>query len=620
MDNDTPTDDAYALAVVEEMHRSRTLVPPRLRNSFTARYVVALVLIASLTLGIGWSATHRISVQGTDAAVVNVAGRQRMLSQRIALMAGLYDAAATDGRQADAARLGALLEVDATDMRTAQIDLLEGNADRNLPGGPSPTLRALYADGTARGVEEHTADALALLEATTPGDRREFVTSVQQRATGALLGDLDQIVRAYQQEAEDRVERMLRIEEIVISLMLTVLLLEALLVFRPMSRRIRRETARLEAAAARHQAEASRHAFGLRLRDAVDLADTEGELIEVVGQAVTASGMEGRVDLLLTDPTETGTLLPVLARTEQTCSVRDAESCPALRRGRTMRFSEPDGLGGCGHFRHDARRAGRADLACTCVPMTFLGGAVGVLRAVAEDGVPGSDDDVEQYEHIARATGTHLGTLRAFAHTRAAAERDPLTGLLNRRGLDGELAALARARRDHLVLALDLDHFKRVNDLHGHAVGDAVLVATAATLVEVCRPGDLVARTGGEEFVIVAPCAADPDLARADGLGMAERIRAVLEDRTREGTVPSCTTSIGLAGPTITEFDATLARADAALYRAKETGRNRVVVDGDASTEDVAQHAPTAARPGVTESTAADPTGAEPTTAGPAGA
>jgi diguanylate cyclase (GGDEF)-like protein len=172
-----------------------------------------------------------------------------------------------------------------------------------------------------------------------------------------------------------------------------------------------------------------------------------------------------------------------------------------------------------------------------------------------------------------------------------AAMFDGLTGIHNRRWLDDTLNRLVdrnnpdgerRAARIHapsaLSLALlDIDHFKRFNDTYGHAAGDQVLTAVARTLTDNLRPTDLVARFGGEEFVIIFP---DTDIGQA--VIAAERVRlsiAATEVCTLNGQpLPRVTVSIGIAqlapGQSVKDF---LEVADQALYRAKDAGRNRVV-------------------------------------------
>jgi diguanylate cyclase (GGDEF)-like protein len=158
------------------------------------------------------------------------------------------------------------------------------------------------------------------------------------------------------------------------------------------------------------------------------------------------------------------------------------------------------------------------------------------------------------------------------------ATHDPLTGLLNRNGLDEALQRHFGTRPPHaLVLCqVDVDHFKRINDGHGHAAGDVVLKGVAQTLAAQVRGGDFVARLGGEEF-LVGCSGAD----RAQALALAERLRSAVAQRRHAvagGDSLGCTVSIGVS-PVFSEragWEAALREADAALYRAKQAGRNRV--------------------------------------------
>lgn len=167
----------------------------------------------------------------------------------------------------------------------------------------------------------------------------------------------------------------------------------------------------------------------------------------------------------------------------------------------------------------------------------------------------------------------------ALAH---AASIDPLTGIANRRAFVDRYEshwANAISRHSPLSIALiDVDHFKRINDSAGHAVGDAVLCALAATLQGLLRAGTLLARWGGEEFVVLLP-GATPEAAA----GAAERLRAAVE-AMHSDELPRVTISIGVAslsGRSRLRPEGLFDEADAALYAAKTAGRNRVVVAGD---------------------------------------
>jgi diguanylate cyclase (GGDEF)-like protein len=160
---------------------------------------------------------------------------------------------------------------------------------------------------------------------------------------------------------------------------------------------------------------------------------------------------------------------------------------------------------------------------------------------------------------------------------------DGLTGLFNRRWMNEFFQRqIARALRDNKPMALliaDLDHFKQINDIHGHVVGDEVLFAVASILARLVRPTDLLARFGGEEFALILP-----DTSLHDAKNIAERVRMEI-DNTRikiDNESPHeihVTLSLGITSLVLgDEINNILTRADRALYHAKEKGRNRVEV------------------------------------------
>ena len=176
--------------------------------------------------------------------------------------------------------------------------------------------------------------------------------------------------------------------------------------------------------------------------------------------------------------------------------------------------------------------------------------------------------------------------MRAFRSERDLAqyyaERDSLTGVLNRAGIERRLEwALAATHDDYLPLAvlfLDLDHFKRINDTHGHAVGDGCLGALVRIIATELQYGDQIGRLGGEEFLLVLP-----GVDRRRARDIAEHIRSSVELRCRQiaGLPLVMTVSIGVAesrrDDTVSDL---IARADAAMYAAKRAGRNRVMTSG----------------------------------------
>lgn len=154
-----------------------------------------------------------------------------------------------------------------------------------------------------------------------------------------------------------------------------------------------------------------------------------------------------------------------------------------------------------------------------------------------------------------------------------AADSDPLTGLANRRAMSAALKRLDDAGRPYALLALDIDHFKRVNDTYGHDIGDEALKHIARMIAGCSRLGDVACRAGGEEFCLILPHTT-LDVARE----IAERIRSVIAE-TAIRPIGTLTLSIGVACRGLETPDAasTLKRADERLYIAKDSGRNCVV-------------------------------------------
>jgi diguanylate cyclase (GGDEF)-like protein len=215
------------------------------------------------------------------------------------------------------------------------------------------------------------------------------------------------------------------------------------------------------------------------------------------------------------------------------------------------------------------------------IPLPGEGGYLGVIAAIWRYPRQRLDGFATQaVELLSTEVGRALERVRASAELSLEAETDALTGLANRRTLT---RALARLKPGDAVVALDLDHFKQVNDGYGHAVGDQVLIRFGECMrLAAPRRGDCVARYGGEEFTLVLVGAA------------AAGARAVLERLQNEWLItdPLTSFSAGVAVHRSGEQAAeTVARADAALYRAKQTGRARWV-DEEATTGEAGETGP----------------------------
>lgn len=212
----------------------------------------------------------------------------------------------------------------------------------------------------------------------------------------------------------------------------------------------------------------------------------------------------------------------------------------------------------------------------SAVPMTAGDDVLGVLLVVHER-EPGRAVDgstVENHRRLASHAALALAHAWAEETLEQQARTDRLTGVANRYTFDEQFAQeLARARRERSPLSIvlcDIDHFRRINDLHGHQVGDQVLRDVARTLEDGRRPYDVVARYGGEEFVVILS-QTDFDEARM----VAERLRREVEAANAELDV---TVSLGVATATdgLASRSELISSADAALHTAKTQGRNRV--------------------------------------------
>jgi diguanylate cyclase (GGDEF)-like protein/PAS domain S-box-containing protein len=252
----------------------------------------------------------------------------------------------------------------------------------------------------------------------------------------------------------------------------------------------------------------------------------------------------------------------------------ERDDCWALRRGRTHLV---DGSGSglrCPHVTHVPAQG------YLCIPMAVKGEHLGLLHLGSE--VTRLDEARQRFaQTVAESVGLGISNLRLSEALRNQAIRDPLTGLFNRRfmveALERELRRATRRLTPLSVIMLDLDHFKLLNDTSGHEAGDALLRDLGAYLLRNVRAGDVACRYGGEEFMLILPDAPQGHAKeRAEALRDGVRTLGV-RDAVRGGS--PITVSAGVAsfpehGATADEL---LRAADAALYVAKQQGRDRVV-------------------------------------------
>jgi diguanylate cyclase (GGDEF)-like protein len=205
--------------------------------------------------------------------------------------------------------------------------------------------------------------------------------------------------------------------------------------------------------------------------------------------------------------------------------------------------------------------------------VSINGVAEGVLHSTAAPGTGVDAASRHLLEVVGARAGDRIGVLRAFSRSESQAATDPLTGLANRRSFEERPGTLLQQGRSLAIGFGDLDRFKQLNDSHGHEAGDRALRAFARCLRDSVRPGDLVARWGGEEFVVVFP-----DASLEVGVEVLERVRRELARVVAAGGVPPFTVSFGVGDLADGEdVESLVAAADRALLVAKQRGRDRVV-------------------------------------------
>ena len=345
-------------------------------------------------------------------------------------------------------------------------------------------------------------------------------------------------------------------------------------VLRPLLRQVDKERVATNAHQLQIQATARRQEFESQLHRALEMSGTEEAAYRSTTKALqVVLGGERDAELLLADSSEAHLkrALTLIDDGPAACGVVSPHDCPAVRRAQTLVFRSSEDLDACPHLQ--GRPTG--PLSATCVPMSVGGRSIGVLHTASEVGDPPVGTDLGALEAIASQAGSQIGMLRVMSATTLQAATDPLTGMLNRRSLENKVHELIRRGTPFTLAMGDLDHFKRLNDTHGHDAGDRALRLFARTTLRALRSEDLICRFGGEEFVFVFP-----DRTVNETVGALERLRQEVLLALTAGTVPGFTASFGVAhshqAPSLEE----LCRiADSALFRAKREGRDRIITD-----------------------------------------
>jgi diguanylate cyclase (GGDEF)-like protein len=318
-------------------------------------------------------------------------------------------------------------------------------------------------------------------------------------------------------------------------------------------------------------AEQTREAQRLDFTDAMQLTGSESEAHSLLRHHLERSIPDSVVTVLSRNNSanrlEPTTTLDAGDPLSQSLSGAQPRDCLAVRSGQGHRSTGEDALLEC-------KLCGKA-AASACQPLLVSGEVIGAVLARRDRAL--GDTETETMRSSVVQAAPLLANLRNLAIAELRAGTDALTGLPNQRASHETMQRMTaqsdRAGQPLSVLLLDLDHFKQVNDVFGHAEGDNVLAAVGVALRSAIREGDFCGRFGGEEFLILLP---DTEL---DSAGLvAEKIRATVERIQVPSVRREITISIGVATvPDHGTEAATVARiADRALYAAKEGGRNRV--------------------------------------------
>ena len=318
-----------------------------------------------------------------------------------------------------------------------------------------------------------------------------------------------------------------------------------------------------------------------KVQRALEMADEEAAALDVVGLTL-ADVVPGRsVELLLADNSKSNLEQAVVAGDNPDgpgCPVASPFSCVAVRSGSAVTFPSSTALDACPHLRN----RGVAPCSAVCVPVTFMGRAMGVIHAVGLVGQPATANEIEALTMLSTQAGARIGMLRTMVRTHEQASTDSLTGLMNRRTFQTRIRAMRRSNIPFAYVMADIDHFKRVNDTYGHETGDRALKTFCEVAKTSLRQSDLMARWGGEEFAL-AFVDLSPELAR----DVIDRIRLELAARLSTSDLPGFTVSFGIvAAEQCASLEQAVRLADDALYEAKAQGRNCSVI---ASTDRLAE-------------------------------
>lgn len=668
----------------------------RLTRTFTVRYVIGLTLMSLLSTAAFVSLRLVISSEKNAAAILNVSGLQRMLSQRSALLAEQLANSPGSARPAIRRQLAETVDLLLAHHRA----LIHGDAGLNLPATMSPVIRVLYFDGNkaADGLVRQFVDlTLTLLSepdtSLTPGSA--LLARIEDLSRTDLLDALDGVVNQYQREEEASVQRLRMAEDSVWLFTILLLLVEVFLIFRPFARQMSRTIADLESTRTHKETleELVLERTGALLAQQ-DQMKTFHMAVEQSPASIVMTNLNGEIEYVNAafsrvtgyNREEVHGKNPRILQSGKTAQETYKALWDTITAGGTWRGElvncRKDGSeyiesaviapvrqadGSVSHFvaikdditdrktteqallRSEAKFHTMVDWTIDWEYWVNPDGSFNYLTPSAEtltgykaeefelnpallERIVHPDDKTHWQEHLLNhlhtdenpevveldyrlvrkqgetiwvthscrpiygEAGEYLGrrvTMRDISKHKAAeaeiqhlAYYDPLTGLPNRSLLNDRLRqALVASRRTSeygVLMLLDLDHFKKINDTRGHDVGDRLLVQVAERLQNALRQDDTAARLGGDEFVVMVERLGDSELGAAHKAEhLATKLLAALRrpyplEDGAPGYISTASFGLTLFQGQEPSVDLLFKQADVALYQAKGSGRNAI--------------------------------------------
>jgi len=557
-----------------------------LAQRFTLRYLIALGLFSAVFVFGQLSVSQGATEVKSQATLLKVAAAEQGHAYRVAELSARIDEQlkSPDGAITAGVTAGDLQQ-EINVLGQKRLAMLKGDASLEVPQSEiTPALNRVFFEGAGLDAQitRYIEEALTVVSSTRTGssitatERGAAVKSITTNKSDVIEG-LDDVAKEYTKQLEAALGQQSDASTLLLVAFIGVCGSVGFGLFRPMARNISIETGQLEEAELDHRLNNERQTFRNSLKETLESADTEEEVLATLGRAVRAVVPDLKAEILLVNATESRLVrgADISDHGAPLCPVESPMGCAAFRRSQTEVYESSRMLNAC------PKLAAHVEGACSavCVPLKFRGRALGVLHTTAADAHPPSHTQIERLTTIAAETGIQLGTVRATQSDRLQATTDGLTGLLNRRSLETAAKGLITENRLFSVTIADLDHFKDLNDTYGHEAGDTALKLFSKVLKANLRPEDIAARYGGEEFILVLP---DTNIREAQAA--LERLQISLAAEIERVRGVPFTASWGLTDQSSgTSFDAMVAVADAALYSAKRAGRNCIYVDGEAA-------------------------------------